>query len=140
MMEDTHRGAGPVMLASAAKQTSMTGANQDGTAAYRNDNATPGSPLWGFREYCRTIAELRDAAKAVEDVASHVTSRAYELAEAAERDELRRAALAVQGTGNHPTLAANHTTLAADLDLLMTSTAALASAVNDACEIAHIGG
>ncbi|MBR2682999.1 MAG: hypothetical protein IKE22_07030 [Atopobiaceae bacterium] len=128
----------------AAKQTSATSTSRDGTAAYLDDSATFGSPLWGFRQYCRTVAALRSSAKSVEEAAIRAVSRCYELAEAAEMDEQPRATWAVRRFDNSPsamTFGRTHdTTLAADLDSLMTATAALASAVSDVCEIVQIGG
>lgn len=125
-----------------SQDSGEAGMIQDGTAVYVNDNATLGSPLWGFRQYCNTIATLRSSTKAVEEAANRVVSRSNELAKAAERDEQRRATRAVQRSDTPQLTAsfgsAHDTTLAADIDNLMAATAALASAVNDTCEIAQL--
>lgn len=75
----------------AAKQTSATSTRQDGIAAYLDDSATLGSPLWGFRQYCHTIATLRSSTKSVEEAAIRAVSRAYKLAEVATHDTGQRA-------------------------------------------------
>lgn len=141
-MKDARKDAKPA-TPTFSQDSGEAGVSQDGIAAYLDDNATLGSPLWGFRQYCHAIAALRSSAKAVEDSAGRAVSRAYELAEAAERDEQRRAAFAVQRFENPPsamTFGRTHdTTLAADLDRLVTATAALASAVNDVCEVTQLG-
>lgn len=127
-----------------SQDSGEAGMSQDGIAAYSHDTTNHGSPLWGFRQYCRAIATLRSSAKAVEEAAILAVNRSYELAEAAEQDEQPRATCAVQRFDDPPSpmiLGRTHdTTLAADLDRLVTATAALASAVNDVCEIIQIGG
>ena len=140
-MDDTRKDAKPAKP-TFSQDSGEAGMNRDGRAVYVDDSATLGSPLWGFRQYCSAIAELSSSAKAVEDSAGRAVSRAYELAEAAERDEQRRATFAVQRFGMQPPLSfpAYDTTLAADLDSLATATANLASAVNDVCEIIQLEG
>ena len=126
-------------------QTSSTsGTSRDGIAAYGNDSATSGSPLWGFRQYCRTITELHNAAEAVKKAASRAVNRAHKLAEAAEQDDQPLTTWVVQRFDNVPAPRAigytYDTTLAADIDCLLAATANLASAVSDVCEITQIGG
>lgn len=141
-MENARKDAKPA-TPTFSQDSGEAGVSQDGIAAYLDDNATLGSPLWGFRQYCHTIATLRSSAKAVEEAAIRAVSRAYELAEAAEQDEQPRATWAVRRFDNPPspiTFGHTHdTTLAADLDRLVTATAALASAVNDVCEVTQLG-
>lgn len=142
-MADTRKDTKPAQP-TFSQDSGEAGARQDGIAVFiTNDSAAQGSPLWGFRQYCQAITELRSAAKAVEEAATRTVSRANELAEAAEQDEQPRAAWAVQRFDTLPSSAAlGHiydTSLDADLDRLVTATAALASAANDVCEITQLG-
>lgn len=142
-MADTRKDTKPAQP-TFSQDSGEAGARQDGIAVFiTNDSAAQGSPLWGFRQYCFAIGELRASAEAVKAIANRVVARACELAEAAEQDEQPRATLAVQRFDNPPSPMAlgrtNDTTIAEDLDRLVTATAALASAVNDVIEIAQLG-
>lgn len=153
-MADTRKDKEPA-TPTFSQDSGEAGANRDGRAVYSDVTTFSGSPLSGFRQYRRTIAELRTSVKAVEEAANSAVVCAYKLelpawnlAEAAEQDDQPRAVRAVQEFNNalylsthettNPLERNRYTTPNSGFDRFMAATAALESAVKAMCQVLQL--